>query len=159
MDVRFLAMRILSGIQPTGALHIGNYFGMMRPALALQNEGEAFYFIADYHALTSIRNPAMLRETTRSRAPDLPASEALLRIVGAIDDYLYSNEHCPDGTRRSIFSGPHREKLMGGHPPAGAALAADREPLLPPDDRGGPPAPQNGQGERGWRRSGAQLRL
>ena len=48
-------MRILSGIQPTGALHIGNYFGMMRPAIALQNEGEAFYFIADYHALTSLR--------------------------------------------------------------------------------------------------------
>ena len=50
-------MRILSGIQPSGALHIGNYFGMMRPAIALQDEGEAFYFIADYHALTSLRDP------------------------------------------------------------------------------------------------------
>ncbi|MDP4848996.1 MAG: tryptophan--tRNA ligase, partial [Verrucomicrobiales bacterium] len=43
-------MRILSGIQPSGRLHIGNYFGMMEPAIRLQNEGEAFYFIADYHA-------------------------------------------------------------------------------------------------------------
>ena len=50
-------MRILSGIQPSGILHIGNYFGMMRPAIALQAEGEALYFIADYHALTSVRDP------------------------------------------------------------------------------------------------------
>ena len=53
-------MRILSGIQPSGVLHIGNYFGMMRPAIALQAEGEAFYFIADYHALTSLRDPKAL---------------------------------------------------------------------------------------------------
>jgi tryptophanyl-tRNA synthetase len=66
-------MRILSGIQPTGALHIGNYFGMMRPAIALQNEGEAFYFIADYHALTSIQDPATLRENTRRVALDFLA--------------------------------------------------------------------------------------
>ncbi|MCB1102626.1 MAG: tryptophan--tRNA ligase, partial [Kiritimatiellae bacterium] len=46
-------MRILSGIQPSGKLHIGNYFGMMKPALELQSQGEAFLFIADYHALTS----------------------------------------------------------------------------------------------------------
>ena len=56
-------MRILSGIQPSGVLHIGNYFGMMRPAIALQAEGEALYFIADYHALTSLRDPEALRET------------------------------------------------------------------------------------------------
>ena len=40
-------MRILSGIQPSGALHIGNYFGMMRPAIELQEQGEAYYLIAD----------------------------------------------------------------------------------------------------------------
>jgi tryptophanyl-tRNA synthetase len=78
-------MRILSGIQPTGALHIGNYFGMMRPAIALQNEGEAFYFIADYHALTSVQDPAVLREHTRRVALDFlacgldPESAALFR--------------------------------------------------------------------------------
>src|SRR6266576_1276563 len=43
-------MRILSGIQPSGVLHIGNYFGMMKPAIALQAEGEALYFIADFQA-------------------------------------------------------------------------------------------------------------
>ncbi|HOU22372.1 MAG TPA: tryptophan--tRNA ligase, partial [Kiritimatiellia bacterium] len=47
-------MRILSGIQPSGRLHIGNYFGMMRPALALQEQGDAYLFIANYHALTSV---------------------------------------------------------------------------------------------------------
>jgi tryptophanyl-tRNA synthetase len=66
-------MRILSGIQPSGILHIGNYFGMMRPAIALQAEGEAFYFIADYHALTSLRDPAALRENSRRVALDFLA--------------------------------------------------------------------------------------
>jgi tryptophanyl-tRNA synthetase len=66
-------MRILSGIQPSGALHIGNYFGMMRPAVALQNEGEALYFIADYHALTSVRDPQVLRENSRRVALDFLA--------------------------------------------------------------------------------------
>src|SRR5216110_3538738 len=66
-------MRILSGIQPSGVLHIGNYFGMMRPAIALQAEGEAFYFIADYHALTSLRDPAALRENSRRVALDFLA--------------------------------------------------------------------------------------
>jgi tryptophanyl-tRNA synthetase len=66
-------MRILSGIQPSGVLHIGNYFGMMRPAIALQNEGEKLYFIADYHALTSMRDPAVLRENSRRVALDFLA--------------------------------------------------------------------------------------
>src|SRR6266446_10074701 len=66
-------MRILSGIQPSGALHIGNYFGMMRPAIALQAEGEAFYFIADYHALTSVRDAKVLRENSRRVALDFLA--------------------------------------------------------------------------------------
>jgi tryptophanyl-tRNA synthetase len=66
-------MRILSGIQPSGVLHIGNYFGMMRPAIALQAEGETFYFIADYHALTSLRDPKALRENSRRVALDFLA--------------------------------------------------------------------------------------
>src|SRR5256885_12072604 len=66
-------MRILSGIQPSGVLHIGNYFGMMRPAIELQKEGETFYFIADYHALTSVRDPEGLRETSRRVALDFLA--------------------------------------------------------------------------------------
>jgi tryptophanyl-tRNA synthetase len=66
-------MRILSGIQPSGALHIGNYFGMMRPAIALQAEGEALYFIADYHALTTVRDPETLRSNSRRVALDFLA--------------------------------------------------------------------------------------
>lgn len=50
-------MRVLSGIQPSGKLHIGNYFGAMRQHLALQAEHECYYFIADYHALTSNPSP------------------------------------------------------------------------------------------------------
>src|SRR5256884_1687739 len=67
-------MRILSGIQPTGVLHIGNYFGMMRQAIELQKEGETFYFIADYHALTSVRDPDVLRENVRRVAVDFLAA-------------------------------------------------------------------------------------
>jgi tryptophanyl-tRNA synthetase len=66
-------MRILSGIQPSGVLHIGNYFGMMRPAIALQDEGQALYFIADYHALTSVRDPETLRANSRCVALDFLA--------------------------------------------------------------------------------------
>ena len=66
-------MRVLAGIQPSGVLHVGNYFGMIRPAIALQSEGEAFYFIANYHALTSVRNPDQLRENSRGVAIDFLA--------------------------------------------------------------------------------------
>ncbi len=55
-------MRVLSGIQPSGKLHIGNYFGAMRQNLKLQAENEGFYFIADYHALTSNPDPTELRQ-------------------------------------------------------------------------------------------------
>jgi tryptophanyl-tRNA synthetase len=66
-------MRILSGIQPSGKLHIGNYFGMMRPSLDLAQTGEAFYFIADYHALTSVRDAAELRQNALHVALDFLA--------------------------------------------------------------------------------------
>ena len=54
-------MRILSGIQPSGALHIGNYFGAIRQYVELQKGNDAFYFVADYHALTSVRDAKKLR--------------------------------------------------------------------------------------------------
>ncbi len=66
-------MRILTGLQPSGKLHVGNYFGAMEPAVRLQEEGEAFYFIADYHAMTSSQNPAALRENVRELAVDFLA--------------------------------------------------------------------------------------
>ena len=65
--------RILSGIKPTGRLHIGNYFGMMRPAIEWQEKGEAFYFVADYHALSTVRDPEKLREFSRGVALDFLA--------------------------------------------------------------------------------------
>jgi tryptophanyl-tRNA synthetase len=58
-------MRILSGIQPSGTLHLGNYFGMMKPSIELQHKGEALYFIADLHALTTVRDAGELSENIR----------------------------------------------------------------------------------------------
>ncbi len=66
-------MRILSGIQPSGTLHLGNYFGMMRPALELQEKGEAFYFIANYHSMTTLVDPAERRQNTLDVALDFLA--------------------------------------------------------------------------------------
>jgi tryptophanyl-tRNA synthetase len=66
-------MRILSGIQPSGKLHLGNYFGMMQPALQLQEQGQAFLFIANYHALTTVSDPVRLREDTFDVALDFLA--------------------------------------------------------------------------------------
>jgi len=72
-DFPMATKRILSGIKPTGRPHIGNYFGMMRPAIEWQERGEAYYFIADYHALTTVRDPAALREYSRGVALDFLA--------------------------------------------------------------------------------------
>ncbi len=57
-----LVVRVLSGMQPSGKLHIGNFFGAMKQHLQLQAENEAFYFIADYHALTNNPNPTELKQ-------------------------------------------------------------------------------------------------
>ncbi|MHC4831300.1 MAG: tryptophan--tRNA ligase [Planctomycetota bacterium] len=66
-------MRILSGVQPSGKLHLGNYFGAIRQFVELQKKGEAFYFIANLHALTTIRDSARLRELTLDVALDFLA--------------------------------------------------------------------------------------
>jgi tryptophanyl-tRNA synthetase len=66
-------MRILSGIQPSGALHLGNYFGMMRPAIELQEQGEAYYFIANYHSMTSVFDAEVRRRNTLDVALDFLA--------------------------------------------------------------------------------------
>jgi len=77
--------RILSGIKPTGKPHLGNYFGMMKPAIEWQDRGEAFYFIADYHALTTVRDPKALQEYSKGVALDFlscgldPAKAVLFR--------------------------------------------------------------------------------
>ncbi|HVN33395.1 MAG TPA: tryptophan--tRNA ligase [Thermoanaerobaculaceae bacterium] len=65
-------MRILSGVQPTGNLHIGNYFGAIRQFVALQNDtaNEGYYFVADLHAMTTIKNGDELRENSFKVAAD-----------------------------------------------------------------------------------------
>ena len=66
-------MRILSGIQPSGALHVGNFFGMMKPSIELQTQGEAFYFIANYHSMTTLTDAAQRRRNTLDAALDFLA--------------------------------------------------------------------------------------
>src|SRR5688572_1506428 len=68
-----LPMRVLSGIQPTGRFHWGNYFGAIRQYIDLQHGNEAYYFVANLHALTTVRDPAVLRQNTIDAALDLLA--------------------------------------------------------------------------------------
>ena len=77
--------RFLSGVQPSGKLHLGNYFGAVKQHIALQDEGECFYFIADYHALTTIQDSNTLRTNSLDAALDYlalgldPAKAAFFR--------------------------------------------------------------------------------
>ena len=66
-------MRVLSGIQPTGRFHWGNYFGAIRQYIDLQKEEEAYYFIANLHALTTVHEPDTLRQYSLDAAIDLLA--------------------------------------------------------------------------------------
>lgn len=78
-------MRVLSGIQPTGRFHWGNYFGAIRQYVALQTNEQAFYFIADLHALTTVRDRKVLEQNIQDAALDLlalgldPAQATLFR--------------------------------------------------------------------------------
>lgn len=66
-------MRILTGLQPSGILHIGNYFGAIKPVVDLQGTGEVFLFLADLHALTSLADADAMRENVKRAALDLLA--------------------------------------------------------------------------------------
>src|SRR6476620_5234447 len=73
--------RILSGVQPSGKLHLGNYFGAVRQHIALQSEGDCFYFIANYHAMTTVQDAA--------QAAKRPARELMLENTRDVAlDYL-----------------------------------------------------------------------
>ena len=63
-------MRILTGIQPSGKLHWGNYFGAMKSMFDLQEKGENFMFIANFHAMTTVRDGTILRDATKEVALD-----------------------------------------------------------------------------------------
>ena len=65
--------RVLSGIQPSGSLHIGNYFGMMKPMIEMQNDHDLFCFIVNYHAMTSLHDGLELRKNTMAAAMDFLA--------------------------------------------------------------------------------------
>ena len=65
--------RVLSGIQPSGGLHLGNYFGMMKPMIELQVENELFCFLVNYHALTSVTDTEKLSRDTLEAAADFLA--------------------------------------------------------------------------------------
>ncbi len=84
-------MRILSGIQPTGRFHWGNYFGAIRQYIDLQHANEGYYFIADLHALNTVRDPGQLREYVWDAAVDLLAlgldpSQATLFVQSEIPE-------------------------------------------------------------------------
>lgn len=84
--------RILSGVQPSGKLHLGNYFGAIQQHIALQDRGEAFYFIADYHALTTLKNAEQAEAAAAVKNRALvarPAPEILRENVRDVAlDYL-----------------------------------------------------------------------
>ena len=87
-------MRVLSGIQPTGRPHWGNYFGAIRQYIDLQTEHEGFYFIADLHALTTVRDAETLRQNTIDAALDI----AILQHGKAAADILaYDSQIVPVG--------------------------------------------------------------
>lgn len=67
-----MAIRILSGVQPSGRLHLGNYFGAIKQHIALQEipNAERFYFIADFHAMTTVKDAAKMREYVNGVALD-----------------------------------------------------------------------------------------
>lgn len=114
-------MRILSGVQPSGKLHLGNYFGAIRQFVQLQEQGESLYFIADLHALTSLRDPAGLRENVRDVALDYlalgldPAKAVLFRqsdIVEVSELYWILGTLTPMGLLERGHS--YKDKLARG---------------------------------------------
>jgi tryptophanyl-tRNA synthetase len=123
-------MRILTGLQPSGKLHVGNYFGAMEPAVRLQDEGEAFYFIADYHAMTSSQDPAALRENVRELAVDFlacgldPARAVFFRqsAVPEVNELAWIlSTVCPMGLLSKCHS--YKDKVANGISPNHALFA------------------------------------
>jgi tryptophanyl-tRNA synthetase len=80
--------RILSGVQPSGKLHIGNYFGAVKQHIALQTEAEAFYFIADYHALTTLEASTQRRLGNDRITPKDRAATLREQSLDVALDYL-----------------------------------------------------------------------
>ena len=123
-------MRILTGIQPSGKLHIGNYFGAMLPAVQLQDKGEAFYFIANYHAMTSMSDAETLRSNIQDLAIDLlacgldPAKATIFRQsdVPEVNELAWIlSTVCPMGLLERAHS--YKDKIAKGLSPNHALFA------------------------------------
>jgi tryptophanyl-tRNA synthetase len=117
-------MRILTGIQPSGKLHIGNYFGAIKPAVELQEQGEAYIFIANYHAMTTVQDGSALREMTTDVALDFmsagidPARTALYRQsdVPEVNELAWMlSTVCPMGLLERCHS--YKDKIAKGISP------------------------------------------
>ena len=108
--------KVLSGIQPSGSLHLGNYFGAIRQFINLQEEHEGYYFLADLHALTTVQDPERLR--------GLVADLATAFLAFGLDperSVIYRQSDLPEVTEHRRVSLRHRVD----HP--GAEGAADLE--------------------------------
>ena len=123
-------MRTLTGLQPSGKLHIGNYFGAMQSAVRLQETSEAFFFIADYHAMTSSRDAAALRENVRDLAVDFlacgldPARAVFFRqsAVPEVNELAWIlSTLCPMGLLEKCHS--YKDKIANGISPNHALFA------------------------------------
>ena len=117
-------MRILTGIQPSGKLHIGNYFGAMKPAAELQQQGDAYIFIANYHAMTTVQDGAALRQMTKDVALDFlatgvdPSNTALYRQsdVSEVHELAWLlSVVCPMGLLERCHS--YKDKVAKGFSP------------------------------------------
>jgi tryptophanyl-tRNA synthetase len=86
-------MRVLSGVQPSGAVHVGNYFGAIRQFAALQSEHECFYFLADLHALTTIQD----RDQMRGLSAELAAAYIALGL-DPVRSTIYRQSDVPEVT-------------------------------------------------------------
>lgn len=123
-------MRFLTGLQPSGQLHIGNYFGAIEPAVRLQEQGEAFYFIANYHAMTTMESAEKLRENTYGLAVDflacgLDPAKSVFFAQSAVPEvnelaWILSTV-CPMGLLERCHS--YKDKLAKGFSPSHALFA------------------------------------
>jgi len=117
-------MRILSGIQPSGSLHIGNYFAMMKRMIQLQEEHTLFCFIVNYHALTTVFEPERLRQGTLDAALDflalgLDPERAIFWVQGDVPEVCeltwILNNHTPVGLLERAHS--YKDKIAKGFSP------------------------------------------
>lgn len=122
--------RFLTGLQPSGQLHIGNYFGAIQPAVELQHKGEGYYFIANYHAMTTMESAALLQENTRNLAIDflacgLDPEKSVFWVQSAVPEVnelaWILSKVCPMGLLERAHS--YKDKVAKGFSPNHALFA------------------------------------